>query len=72
MTEHSNRPRQLQASLQTKRPRSSDRGLLVKEGEGKESFILYARLRQLTIRQRSLPIIATVLARWYAEGMGVL
>ena len=44
----------------------------MKEGEGKESLILYARLRQLTIRQRSLPIIATVLARQYAEGMGVL
>ena len=55
-------------TLQTKRPRSDDRGLLVKEGEGKESPILYARPPQLTIRQRSLPIIAAVLARWYAEG----
>ena len=49
-------------TLQTKRPRSYDRGLLVKEGEGKELLILYARPPQLTIRQRSLRIIATVLS----------
>ena len=43
----------------------------MKEGEGKESPILYAYLPKLTIRQRSLPIIGTVLAHSYDEGMVV-
>ena len=58
-------------TLKTKRPRSCDRGLLVKEGEEKESPILYAQPPQLNIRQRSLPIVGTVLACQYAGSMAV-
>jgi hypothetical protein len=59
------------AKHKTKRPQSYDWGLLVKEGEGKESPILYAQPPLPTIRQRSLPTIATVLARRYDDGMVV-
>jgi hypothetical protein len=58
--------------LKTKRPRSYDRGLLAKEGEGKELPLLYAQPPPLTIGQKSLPIVGTVLARPYTEGMAVL
>ena len=63
---------QMHGKAKTKRPRSCDRGLLAKEGKGKELPILYTQPPQPTIRQRSLPIVGTVLARQYAEGMAVL